>query len=129
MSSHHHITKYDIEKAKESCVESNATFGEHDDCIRIAYEWLDAQSPIENPRSKIIPLKQIIERWAGCYVSQSDIEVAVYLHLHLRGNYPRYNFSDKMVEPNTKRLEYIQEAFTQNQYREKHDSSIYYSQE
>ncbi len=129
MSSHLHITKFDIEKAKRTCVYSSEPFHEHDDSIRIAYEWLDAQIPIKNPRSKVLPLKHIIESWGGRYVSLSDVEVAAHLHPHFKGVYPQYNFSTKLVEPSVKRLEQIAEAFTQNKYRENHDSSIYHSKE
>jgi hypothetical protein len=129
MSSHLHITKHDIAMAKKACARSKDPLHEHDDCIRIAYEWLDAQIPIKNSRSKLVPLKHIIESWAGRYVSQSDVEVAVHLHPYFKGVYPRYNFSTKMVEPNIKRLEHIAEAFTQKNYRENHDPSLYHSKE
>lgn len=44
--------------------------------IRVAYEWLDAQNMIKSPSTKPRPLKHIIEKWGGCYVSQSDVELA-----------------------------------------------------
>lgn len=72
------LTAEEIENAKTAC---RRTAGEpvhgHDDSIRIAYEWLDAQKRLKqlrvtNPR----PLKHIIERWGNDYVSQDDVEVA-----------------------------------------------------
>ena len=123
------ITEFDIAKAKKACLWLNDPLHEHDDCIRIAYEWLDAQIPIKPSRSKQDPLKQIIERWGGRYVSQSDVEVAVHLHPYFKGVYPRYNFSSRMVEPNIKRLEHITEAFTQKNYQKSHDPSLYHTKE
>lgn len=50
-------TKYSLDEAHH----------EHTDCIRMAYEWLDAQKKTKNPTTKTYPLKHIIEKWAGRY--------------------------------------------------------------
>jgi hypothetical protein len=57
---------------------------EHDDCIRIAYEWLDAQTKTKDVTKKGRPLKHIIEKWGGRYVSQDDVEVAAQMHPEVR---------------------------------------------
>jgi hypothetical protein len=88
-------------------------FHEHDDCIRMAYEWLDAQNVRATPSGKSRPLKHIIEKWAGRYVSQSDVEVAAAMHPRIRGKYPDFNLSARLVLPSDKRLEGIGEALTQ----------------
>jgi hypothetical protein len=100
---------------------------EHPDCIRIAYEWLDAQKILKHPRRSSRPLKHIIEKWGGRYVSQSDVEVAAYLHKDISGDYPNYNISARLVQPSTVRLMGIGEALThgpsksysENTYKEK----------
>ena len=97
---------------------------EHNDCIRMAYEWLDAQIKIKNPTSKRFALKHIIEEWAGRYVSTSDVDVAAYMHPDIHGKYPNFNISARLTEPSTDRLKSIPEAF-KHQYRERHNSSVY----
>jgi hypothetical protein len=125
----HHLTNYDIEKAQKSCSYSlPESYHQHPDCVRIAYEWLDAQTPIRSKSNSPHDLKHLIERWAGRYVSVSDVEVAAVL-LNLKGAYPNYNFSAKLVEPNVKRLEAIKEAFAQMNYRDRHSALEYRSKE
>ena len=68
---------------------------EHDDCIRMAYEWLDAQLKTKRPVSSMNPLKHIIQTWCGRYLSQFDVEAAAFLHPDIRGEYRDYNFSRK----------------------------------
>ena len=86
---------------------------EHDDCIRIAYHWLDAQTRTKNP-GMANSYKTIIENWAGRYVSVSDVEVAATL-LGLVGGYRTgYNLSRRLTRPRISRLDGIGEAFTQN---------------
>ncbi|MAD43535.1 MAG: hypothetical protein CMH98_00895 [Oceanospirillaceae bacterium] len=97
---------------------------EHDDCIRMAYEWLDAQKKIKNPTAKIQPLKHIIEKWAGRYISTSDVEVAAFLHPEIHGTYPYFNISARLTQPSDSRLDGISEALTQD-YRESFDKSFY----
>jgi len=112
-----------IEKAKKITRLADPHY-EHNDCIRIAYEWLDAQKKIKNPTTKRWTLKHLIEKWAGRYVSTSDVEVAANMHPNIHGKYPNFNISARLTEPSTDRLKNISEAFKHN-YREQHDSSIY----
>lgn len=97
---------------------------EHDDCIRLAYEWLDAQNVRETQSKKTIDLKHLIERWAGRYVSQADVEIAARLHPRIKGTYPNFNLSDRLVLPSDRRLEGIGQAMTQDQ-RDKLDPGKY----
>ncbi|QKC86670.1 hypothetical protein EB232_33305 [Mesorhizobium sp. NZP2077] len=87
---------------------------EHDDCIRIAYEWLDAQTKTKGIVQQTRPLKHIIQKWGGRYVSQSDVEVAAHMHPDIIGTYPRYNISARLVQPRETRLAGISEAKTQD---------------
>lgn len=77
------------------------------DGIRVAYEWLDAQRTIATPLSKSRPLKHIIEKWGGCYVSQTDVELAAWLHPSLIGTYSKFNISSKLTRPSARRLEQL----------------------
>lgn len=120
------ITKEAIEAAKSETKYRHRKdiLHEHDDCIRMAYEWLDAQKKTKTKCSKTYALKHIIEKWAGRYVSQSDVEVAAHLHPEIFGTYPEYNISAKLTLPNDGRLEGIAEAFSQD-YRENLDLRVY----
>ncbi|MCX7094760.1 MAG: hypothetical protein NTY50_15105 [Methylobacter sp.] len=101
---------------------------EHNDCIRMAYEWLDAQKKTKNPTTKTRPLKHIIEKWAGRYVSTTDVDVAAFLHPEIHGTYPHFNISARLMEPSVSRLEGISEAFKQD-YRDRFDPSVYSTHE
>jgi hypothetical protein len=123
------ISAEEISEAKKRTKYEDAEpLHEHDDCIRIAYEWLDAQvkrkSPYQGPRQ----LKHIIQKWGGRYVSQSDVEVAAELHPEIRGQYPRYNISGRLVRPSTRRLANIPQAKTQ-QYAEDPRDQFYAADE
>ncbi|GHB40353.1 hypothetical protein GCM10007094_32100 [Pseudovibrio japonicus] len=102
-------------------------FHEHDDCIRIAYEWLDAQKKLKNTTSGFRPLKHIIEEWGGRYVSQADVEVAAWLHPKIKGTYPYYNISARLILPSEHRLNDISEAFSQPNYRECFEAAEHYA--
>jgi len=104
------------------------TVHEHDDCIRMAYEWLDAQMTIATPNRKLRPLKHIIEKWAGRYISQSDVEVAASMHPRISGTYPIFNLSARLVLPSDQRLKDIGEALTQG-YRERLEPEVYATRE
>ena len=125
MSSHLHITKHDINRAKKEVVYLLEGHHEHDDCIRMAYEWLDAQIPTKTPIRRRYALKHLIEAWSGRYVSQSDVEVAAHLHPHISGSYPFFTFSSRLVEPSINRLEHLEEAFKHSPDRTRHDASNY----
>ena len=117
------ITSTDIENAKRRLHLKDPNH-QHEDCIRIAYEWLDAQKKLKNPRSSHAALKHYIEEWAGRYVSRSDVEVAAEIHPLIKGHYPSYNLSSRLVEPSLSRLDNIAEANTQSHYRENHVSNV-----
>ncbi|EGQ7810860.1 hypothetical protein I6Y99_004927 [Vibrio parahaemolyticus] len=120
----HFITDEQIEVAKQQTQYSGEVFHEHNDCIRIAYEWLDAQVIIRRGSDRIFQLKSYIERWAGRYVSIADVEVAAQLHPNISGTYPRFNLSVRFTEPSVSRLHLISEANTQD-YRIRHNASLY----
>lgn len=88
-------------------------FHEHNDCIRIAYEWLDAQRKTKGISRKPRALKHIIEQWGGRYVSTSDVDVAATLHPDIDGTYPFFNISARLIRPNKRRLKSVGQAFTQ----------------
>ena len=117
------ITAKQIKEAKKK-VRLQDSHHEHYDCILIAYEWLDAQKKTKKPRNIPHELKDLIERWAGRYVSLGDIEVAACLHPSVTGNYPFYNISSQLTEPSINRLKNIGEALTQGQ-NEEHQAKDY----
>lgn len=115
------ITKEQIDKAKKGTnYSTKQQLHQHDDCIRMAYEWLDAQKKIKGKCSSTFALKHIIEKWAGRYISMSDVEVAANMHKDIQGDYPWYNISSRLTEPSSSRLENIREAYKHNNYREMH---------
>lgn len=120
------ISAADIERAK---IEVRYSLGEgghheHDDCIRIAYEWLDAQKKIQGKVNKAFALKHLIEKWGGRYVSTTDVDVAAHLHPDINGTYPYFNISSRLTLPSDERLKGIGEAFSQG-YRDRLDQSAY----
>jgi len=105
------LTTDQIQRAKLHTKYSDGDVShEHDDCIRIAYEWLAAQKRTKSVTKEVFALKHLVEAWAGRYVSQSDVEVAAHLHEDLIGLYPRYNISSRLTLPAADRLEGIQQA-------------------
>jgi hypothetical protein len=121
------ISNDDIELAKKKVkyTLSSGPHHEHPDCIKIAYQWLDAQNKRKTLNKSNYALKHMIEKWGGRYVSRSDVDVAAYLHQDIHGEYPYFNISARLVEPSTDRLKGISEAFTHPVYRENFDSSDY----
>lgn len=118
----------EIQAAKARTTYTETPLHEHNDCIRMAYEWLDAQKILKVGRRKYMPLKHIIEKWAGRYVSQTDVEVAATMHPRITGRYPNFNLSARLVLPNDRRLLGIGEAMTQG-YRERLDPKTYATKE
>jgi hypothetical protein len=115
----------DIENAKRTVKYSHEVpLHENKDCIRMAYEWLDAQTKTQTETKTTNPLKHFIEKWAGRYVSTSDVEVAAHMHPDVKGVYPHFNISARLTEPSMERLKGISEAF-KHSYREQHDQSVY----
>jgi hypothetical protein len=97
----------------------------HNDCIRIAYQWLDAQKKIKNPTTRGYDIKHLIENWAGCYVSQADVDVAALIHPEINGTYPYFNISARLTEPSVERLKGISEAFKESAMRGCHNQAVY----
>jgi hypothetical protein len=118
------ITDEDIEAAKARTRYTDQPHHEHNDCIRLAYEWLDAQKTVKVAPRKYLPLKHIIEKWAGRYVSQTDVDVAATIHADVRGVYPNFNLSTRLTRPNDRRLTCIGEALTQG-YRDRINETRY----
>lgn len=117
------LSSIEISKAKETTPYQHRAeiLHEHDDCIRIAYEWMDAQKKTKSPTRKTWAVKHLVEQWAGRYVSRSDVEVAAHMHPDIIGTYPYFNISARLTDPATARLDGIGEARTQMSYRESHD--------
>jgi hypothetical protein len=105
----------------------NEVHHETDDCIRIAYEWLDAQVRTQGFIKRAYPIKHMIENWAGRYVSTSDVEVAAELHSEIKGTYPRFNISSRFTMPSRDRLKDISEAGTQGYKNSEADVKRIYS--
>ena len=119
------LTDQEIQQAISKMSRHPDNLHEHPDCVRIAYVWLDAQKKIQSACRQSYPLKHYIEKWAGRYVSQSDVEVAAYLHPDIKGKYPNYNISSNLIEPRRSRLFGISQAMTQLNYHESHDPKKY----
>ncbi len=97
-------TEIEIAKSKVKYSFSDGVRHDNNDCIRMAYEWLDAQRKIKNLTTKSYPLKHIIEKWAGRYISTSDVDVAAFLHPDICGEYPHFNISARLIEPPSSKL-------------------------
>jgi hypothetical protein len=105
---------------------SDVAIHEHRDCIRLAYEWIDAQKKRANiNRKSAFPLKHIIESWGKRYVSQADVEVAANLHPDIKGRYPYYNISARLTKPSEIRLLNIGEAGKHQGYGRYDESEFY----
>jgi hypothetical protein len=120
------LTDQQIESAKKNTRYSTTEkpLHEHNDCIRFAYEWLDAQAKTKGQTKQIFQIKHLIERWAGRYVSTSDVDVAAHMHPDVKGSYPFYNISARLTNPATSRISALGQAFTQDQNKS-HDPKNY----
>ncbi|MCP2223402.1 MULTISPECIES: hypothetical protein [Bradyrhizobium] len=115
------LTAAEIADAKKRVQYRHANVeDEHDDCVRIAYQWLDAQILTKRMLSRSYPLKNIIEIWGGRHIEASDVEVAAELHPKIRGKYPHFNFSARLTFPSGRRLANIAEARTQDYHLTTH---------
>lgn len=123
------LTDEVIERAIRECKDTGEKHHEHNDCIRIAYEWLDAQTTIKTKPTKTAALKHLVEDWGGRYISTDDVIVAAYLHPKIEGKYPTFNLSTRFCEPSLQRLEGIGQAFMHKRKRNNHDSNHYAQQE
>jgi len=120
------ITDNEIDAAKQRTKYTlDSHHHEHNDCIRIAYEWIDAQKKIKNKSNKATALKHTIEKWDGRYISTSDVCVAAELHPDVHGVYPFFNISSRLTEPSIKRLNNIEEAMKHSNYRDHYDPNVY----
>ncbi|TGK41237.1 hypothetical protein [Leptospira andrefontaineae] len=126
MNSKRYLTDIEIEEAKGK-VDYNHPHHYHqsNDCIRIAFEFIDAQKKTKTISKYPIVDKHLVENWAGRYISMSDVEVACFLHNEVKGKYPFYNISKNLTDPSTERLKNIKEAFSQSGYRERHQTIKY----
>lgn len=118
------LTDQEIEAAKGRTKYTDAPHHEHNDCIRLAYEWLDAQKTIASAPRKYLPLKHIIEKWAARYISETDVNVAAEMHPRISGAYPNFNLSARLTRPNDRRLTGIGEALSQD-YRDRINETRY----
>lgn len=75
---------------------------EHDDCIRMAYEWLDAQKT--TPTRRADDWKHIVEYWCGRYITDDDVKIAALLHPRVEPDGNRLNISRRLVLPSFERL-------------------------
>lgn len=123
------LTNQEIQQAINKISKNPNNLHEHPDCVRIAYTWLDAQKKIQTSCRQSYPIKHYIEKWAGRYVSENDVEVAAYLHPEIKGKYPNFNISRNLTEPSRTRLTSIPEAMTQLNYHNSHDPKKYKSHE
>ncbi|MGE8653528.1 MAG: hypothetical protein ACN6NV_07235 [Acinetobacter gandensis] len=119
------LTDQEIQLAISQVSKNPDNLHEHPDCVRIAYAWLDAQKKIQSACRQSYPIKHYIEKWAGRYVSESDVEVAAYLHPEIKGKYPNFSISSNLTEPSRSRLISISEAMTQLNYHNSHDPKKY----
>ena len=104
------LSDEEIEIAKKKAPRAADKRHEHNDCIRIAYEWLDAQKKTANPVRRARMLKHYVEEWGVRYVSTDDVEVAAHMHPDVKGRYPNYNISARLIRPSESRLQQIGEA-------------------
>ncbi|MEH6533874.1 MAG: hypothetical protein V7735_21395 [Photobacterium frigidiphilum] len=117
--SKHRITDGDIHRAKANISRrasgsylswcDDLPHHEHNDCVRIAYEWLDAQKRTVKPVKDYTTLKHCVELWGGRYVSTTDVILAAFM-LGLEGDYPCFNLSKRKRVPAFSRLIGIAEA-------------------
>lgn len=85
---------------------------EHNDCIRMAYEWLDAQTKMKRKRSD--DWKHLVEHWCGHHITCDDITVAAHLHPAIQQDGDRLNLSSIKILPRFARLDGIGEANSNN---------------
>jgi hypothetical protein len=126
-TSEHVLSDADIAAAYRRTRLSLGMYHEHPDCVRIAYEWLDAQVTVKKPRTDMWrpQTKHHVENWGKCYVSTSDVEVAAELHPRICGDYPAFNLSKRLTHPKGPRLWNIDEAGRHMGYTSNYDYPIF----
>lgn len=83
---------------------------DHNDCIRMAYEWLDAQTKMKRKRDD--DWKHWVEHWCGCHITVDDIKVAAHLHPAIQQDGDKLNLSSIKVLPRFSRLDGIGAAYS-----------------
>ena len=115
-----------IADAKKNAKHPNRVY-EHNDCIRMAYEWLDAQRTIK--RQRMGDWKHLVEYWCGRHISDADIEIAALLHPSIQVRIYRrmtiLNVSMRLVLPRGDRLRGISEAFAHVPDMDEDDKRVY----
>ena len=101
--------------------DSNNALHQHNDCIRIAYIWLDHQKVTKRTRFTASAIKHDIERWAQRYISSSDLIVAAHMHPDIIINPAHHtlNIHQKFITPPIDYLYKISEAFKHPNYGDK----------
>jgi hypothetical protein len=108
------LTDKQIEEAKKRALYQQeygtprTTPDDHNDSVRIAYEWLDAQRKMK--KASCWPCKHIVEGWGKRHIPWFAVAVAAELHPKVFGAYPFLNIAKQLVLPSTKRLEGIGQA-------------------
>lgn len=77
---------------------------QNNDCIRIAYAWLDAQIKTAVPSEVPMSQRGLIRSWGGALVMYGDIIVAAEMHPDIHGIYPSLNLSSELTLPDPVRL-------------------------
>ena len=77
---------------------------QNNDCIRIAYAWLDAQARTTTFSEVPVSQRGLIRSWGGALVMYGDIIVAAELHPDIHGSYPYLNLSRELTFPDLARL-------------------------
>lgn len=114
------LTDQEIEKAKQEIINiRDGISHRHNDCVRIAYEWLNAQKKRKSiSMSYGSHIKGMIKMWAKRFVGIDDVLVAAHLHpeiiICIRCANPRFNLSLKYTIPSYDRLYGIGEANKHN---------------
>lgn len=95
----------------------NAVKGElrSPDSVRVACAWLSHQEQVQKSNKSRLPLKHMIESWAGFYVDQNSVTAAAIL-LGFKGEYPDFNISTNPSFPPIWALDGIESAFTHPHY-------------
>lgn len=108
-----HLSEEELREFYDSCAEldeeNRRKLNEFSpNSIRIAYQWLDAQSTRKTPIGYNSVSFHVIQRWARASggVGLTDLMVAAHAHPNITGRYlTGYNVSKKRVFPDLRRLQ------------------------
>ena len=120
------LTDQEIMDSKAALKLHNAQH-EHNDCIRMAYEWLDAQKTTRTKRSD--DWKHLVEFWCGRSITPDDLKIAAHLHPKIERQGDELNIGKRMTLPSFERLIGISEAKTQVPRMSDEDKRRYASRE